>query len=178
MFYLLFIQTVPPMFVQPTDSIINSAADTRIVLLSDMNLSTEYCSDLQGRNISVACRAVGIPEPQVDVLVDGNVTEPVEQASNQVVIRLSPIPYGEAVIFECQASTDTTTLNITVNFTYTCKLVWLYKVFNLSVFALDIVPTAVCVIAKQKPTMQKENIKVVTGEKHKLTTFVYNCSKH
>ena len=132
MFYLLFIQTVPPMFVRPTNSIINSSADTRIILLSDLNLSTEYCSDLQSNNISVACRAVGIPQPQIDVLVNGNVTEPFEQASNQVVIRLSPIPYGEAVIFECQASTDTTTLNITVNFTYTCKLVWLYKVFNLN----------------------------------------------
>ena len=143
MFYLLFIQLVPPMFVPPTDLIINSVADTRIILLSDLNSITKYCSDLQSNNISVACRAVGIPEPQIDVLVNGNVTEPFEQASSEVVIRLSPIPYGEAVIFECQASTDTTTLNITVNFTYTCKLVWLYKVFNLSVFALDIVPTVV-----------------------------------
>ena len=120
------------MFVRPTDDIINSVADTRIILLSDLNSITKYCSDLQSNNISVACRAVGIPEPQVDVLVNGNVTEPFEQASSEVVIRLSPIPYGEAVIFECQASTDTTTLNITVNFTYTCKLVWLYKVFNLN----------------------------------------------
>ena len=125
MFYLLFIQPVPPMFVQPTDPIIDNSTNARIVLLSDLNSSTEYCSDLQGKDISVACRAVGIPEPQIDVLVNGNVTEPFEQASSEVVIRLSPIPYGEAVIFECQASTDTTTLNITstVNFTYTCKLV-------------------------------------------------------
>ena len=120
------------MFVRSTDAIINSATDINIILLSDLNLSTEYCSDLQGRDISVACRAVGIPEPQIDVLVNGNVTEPFEQASSEVAIRLSPIPYGEAVIFECQASTDTSTLNITVNFTYTCKLVWLYKVFNLN----------------------------------------------
>ena len=129
MFYLLFIQAVPPMFVRPTDPIINSSANTRIVLLSDLNSSTEYCSDSQGKNISsVACRAVGIPEPQINVLVNGNVIEPFEQASSEVVIRLSPIPYGEAVIFECQASTNTTTMNITVNFTYTCKLAWLYKV--------------------------------------------------
>ena len=125
MFYLLFIQTVPPVFVRLTDHAINSSANTRIISLSDSNSSTEYCSDLQGKDISVACRAVGIPEPQIDVLVNGNVTEPFGQASSEVVIRLSPIPYGEAVIFECQASTDTTTLNITstVNFTYTCKLV-------------------------------------------------------
>ena len=125
MFYLLFVQPVPPMFVRPTDTIIDSSADTKIILLSDSNSSTEYCSDLQIKDISVDCRAVGIPKPQINVLVNGNVTEPFEQASSEVVIRLSPIPYGEAVIFECQASTDTTTLNITstVNFTYTCKLV-------------------------------------------------------
>ena len=111
------------MFVRLTDAIINSSADIRIVVLSDLNSSTEYCSDLQGKDISVACRAVGIPEPQINVLVNGYVTEPFEQASSEVVIRLSPIPYGEAVIFQCQASTDTATLNITVNFTYTCKLV-------------------------------------------------------
>ena len=123
MFYLLFIQTVPPMFVRPTNRIIKNSTNTRIILLSDLNSSTEHCSDLQGKDISVACRAVGIPEPQIDVLVNGNVTEPFGQASSEVVIRLSPIPYGEGVIFECQASTDTTTLNITINFTYTCKLV-------------------------------------------------------
>ena len=128
MFYFLFIQTVPPMFVQPTDPIINNSTNTRIVLLSDLNSSTEYCSDLQGKDIFVACRAIGIPEPHIDVLVNGNATEPFGQASSEVVIRLSPIPYGEVVIFECQTSTDTTVLNITVNFTYTCKLVWFYKV--------------------------------------------------
>ena len=116
------------MFVQPTDPIINNSTNTRIILLSDLSSSTEYCSDLQGKDISVVCRAVGIPEPHIDVLVNGNVTEPFGQASSEVVIRLSPIPYGEAVIFECQASTDTTMLNVTVNFTYTCKLVWLYEV--------------------------------------------------
>ena len=112
------------MFVQLTYHIINSYANTRLISLSDSNSFTEYCSDLQGKDISVACRAVGIPEPQINVLVNSNVTKPFEQASSEVVIRLSPIiPYGKAVIFECQASTDTTMLNITVNFTYTCKLV-------------------------------------------------------
>ena len=42
-------------------------------------------------------------------------------------------------------------------------------------FVLDIVPNVVCVIAKQKPTMQK---KLVTSEKNKLIMPVYNCSKH
>ena len=111
------------MFVRSTDPIINNSSDTRIIFLSDLNSSNEYCSDLQNKDISVACRAVGIPEPQVNVLVNGSITEPFEQASSEIVIRLPTIPYEEVVIFECQASTNTTTLNIIVNLTYTCKLV-------------------------------------------------------
>ena len=119
------------MFVRSTDPIIDISTETRIIFLSDLNSSTEYCSDLQNKDISVACRAVGIPEPQVNVLVNGNITEPFEQASSEVVIRLPPVPYGETVIFECQASTNTTTLNVTVNLTYTCKLSWLYTGYYL-----------------------------------------------
>ena len=115
--------------MRSTDPIINISTDTRIIFLSDLNSPTEYCSDLQSQDISVACRAVGIPEPQINVLVNGNITEPFEQASSEVVIRLPTIPYEEVVIFECQASTNTTTLSIIVNLTYTCKLVWFYEGF-------------------------------------------------
>ena len=115
--------------MRSTDPIINNSTDTRIIFLSDWNPSNEHCSDLQRKKISVACRAVGIPEPEINVLVNGNITEPFEQASSKVVIRLPPIPYEEVVIFECQASTNTTTLSIIVNLTYTCKLVWFYEGF-------------------------------------------------
>ena len=109
--------------MRSTDRIISNSDNTRMIFLYDLNSTTEYCSDLQSQNISVACRAVGIPEPQVNVLVNGNIAEPFVQASNEVVIRLPPVPYGETIVFECQASTNTTTLNISVNLTYTCKLV-------------------------------------------------------
>ena len=90
-------------------------------MLPDQNSSTDYCSELQSRNISVACRAVGIPEPQVDILVNGIIVEPFNRTGNEVVIRLAPISYGEAVMFECQASTMKATANIKVNLSYTCK---------------------------------------------------------
>ena len=111
--------------MQSTKSIIESSNDTRLIVLSDQNSSTEYCSELQSNNISVACRAVGVPEPRVDIFVNGNIIEPFQQRENEVVIRLAPISFGEVVMFECQASTMTTTTNITVNLSYTCKYVWL-----------------------------------------------------
>ena len=117
--------TVSPIFLQSTDSIIESNNDTRLIVLSDQNLSTEYCSELQSKTISIACRAVGIPEPQVNILVNGNIIEPFQQTENEVVIRLAPISFGEVVMFECQASTMTTTTSVAVNLSYTCKYVWL-----------------------------------------------------
>ena len=115
---LVLFLTVSPIFVRPT---IESNNDTRLIVLSDQNSSTEYCSELQSRNISVACRAVGIPKPQVDILVNGNIIEPFNQ-TEEVVITLAPISYGEVVMFECQASTMTTTR---INITYTCKCTYM-----------------------------------------------------
>ena len=106
-----------------SNSTIKSSNDTRLIVLSDQNSSTEYCSELQRRNISVACRAIGIPEPQVDIFVNGNIVEPFNRRENEVVIRLPPISFGEVVMFECQASTITTTSDITVNLSYTCTYV-------------------------------------------------------
>ena len=115
--------TVSPIFVQSTKPIIESNNDTRLIVLSDQNLSTEYCSELQSKNISVACRAVAIPEPQVNVLVNGDIIEPLQQREGEVVIRLAPISFGEVVMFECQASTMTATSNVFVNLSYTCMSV-------------------------------------------------------
>ena len=109
------------MFVQSTTSVIESSNGTRLIVLPDQNSSTDYCSELQSKDISVACRAVGIPEPHVDILVNSIIVEPFNRTGNEVVIRLAPISYGEVVMFECQASTMTTTANIKVNLSYTCK---------------------------------------------------------
>ena len=117
----MLFDTVSPIYVRSTISTIESSNGTRLIVLSDQNSSTEYCSELQSKNISVACRAVGIPEPQVNIFVNGNIVEPFNQTENEVVIRLVPISYGEVVMFECQASTMITTSNITVNLSYTCK---------------------------------------------------------
>ena len=115
--------TVSPIFVRSTNPIIESNNDTRLIVLSDQNSSTEHCSELQSKSISVACRAVGIPEPQVNILMNGNIIEPFNGTENEVVIRLAPISFGEVVMFECQASTMTTTTSIAVNLSYTCKCI-------------------------------------------------------
>ena len=114
--------TVSPIFVRSTDPIIESNNDNRLIVLSNQNLS-EYCSELQSRNISVVCRAVGIPEPQVNILMNGTIVEPFNGTENEVVIRLVPISFGELVMFECQASTMTNTTSLAVNLSYTCKYV-------------------------------------------------------
>ena len=130
--YCLF-QTVPPMFAHSSTS---SIKDTRLIMFSNWNPSTEYCSELQGRDIAVLCRAVGIPMPQVDVLVNGNFTEPsIRRTQSEVVLITAPISYGEVVIFECQASTETFTSSIIVNLTYTCKCIMIIYCIG-SVFIL------------------------------------------
>jgi len=120
--------TVSPIFVRSTDLIIkniNISNDTELVVLPDWNSNTKYCPELQNRDISVTCRAVGIPEPQIDIFVNGNISEPFQQSEseNEVVIRSVPISYGEVVMFECQASTIENTSTITVNLKYTCKCI-------------------------------------------------------
>lgn len=92
-------------------------------MLPNWNSSNEYCSELvQSSNISVHCRAVGIPMPQVDILVNGNIMiEPYRKTRNEVVLISAPIPYGEVVMFECRASTAMVTTSVIVNLTYTCK---------------------------------------------------------
>ena len=125
MFY--FEHAVSPLFAQPTTTLVRSNNDTRLIDLSDQNSSTEFCSELQRRIISVACRAVGIPEPQVDIFVNGDIIEPFNrtefEVENEVVIRLAPISFEEVVMFECRASTMTTTTSLAVNLSYTCMSV-------------------------------------------------------
>jgi len=121
-YYVYF--TVPPIFVRSTDLIIeNISNDTELVVLPDWNSTTKFCSELQNRDISVACRAVGIPEPRTNIFVNGNISEPFLQTENEVVIISAPLSYGEVMMFECQASTMTSTSTITVNLTYTCKCI-------------------------------------------------------
>ena len=130
--YCLF-QTVPLMFVNNFTSFIEN---TRLIMFSNWNPSSEYCSELQDRDIAVLCRAVGIPMPQVDVLVNGNFTEPsIKITQNEVVLITAPISYGEVVIFECQASTETFTSSVIVNLTYTCKCIMIIYCIE-SVFIL------------------------------------------
>ena len=120
--------TVLPIFIPSTIKNI-----PRLIMLSDGNSSTEHCSELQNKDIFVSCRAVGIPEPQVVILVNGNIAERFEQrGNNEAVITLPPVQYGEVVMFECQASTMTTTSNIIVNLSYTCKCMSVYSKSDLT----------------------------------------------
>ena len=122
----MLFQTVPLRF-QPflTDKyFLSISKGTRLIVLPNWNSSTEYCSELQNKDITVHCKATGVPSPQVEILVNGNITEPFLNRDNdsQVLIRRAPISYGEVVKLECRAFTTEFTLNVTVNLTYTCKL--------------------------------------------------------
>ena len=122
----MLFQTVPLRF-QPflTDRyFLNISKGTRLIVLPNWNSSTEYCSELQNKDITVHCKATGIPRPQVEILVNGNITEPFLHPDNdsQVLLRRAPISYGEVVKLECRAFNMEFTLNVTVNLTYTCKL--------------------------------------------------------
>ena len=122
----MLFQTVPLRF-QPflTDRyFLNISKGTRLIVLPNWNSSTEYCSELQNKDITVHCKATGVPSPQVEILVNGNITEPFlnQENDSQVLIRRAPISYGEVVKLECRAFNMEFTLNVTVNLTYTCKL--------------------------------------------------------
>ena len=122
----MLFQSVPLRF-QPflTDRyFLNLSKGTRLIVLPNWNSSTEYCSELQNKDITVHCKATGIPSPQVEILVNGNITEPFLNRDNdsQVLLRRAPISYGEVVKLECRAFNKEFTLNVTVNLTYTCKL--------------------------------------------------------
>ena len=127
-------QTVPLRFQQSVTNgeFLNITKDTRLIILPNWNSSTEYCSELQSKDITVHCKATGIPTPQICILVNGNITEPylLGKDGSQLLIRLAPISYGEVMMFECQAFTMALTLNVTVNLTYTCKLlIWILILF-------------------------------------------------
>ena len=125
--YLVLFQTVPPIFAQSSPGFIehiSSIENTRLIMLSNWNTSTEFCSELQSKDIVILCRAVSIPVPQVDILVNGNFIEPlIVRTQNEVVVISGPISYGEVVMFECRASTERFTSNVVVNLTYTCKCI-------------------------------------------------------
>ena len=125
--YLVLFQTVPPIFAQLSPNIIeniSSIENTRLIMLSYWNTSTEFCSELQSKDIAVLCRAVGIPVPQVDILVNGNFIEPsLAQTKNEIVVVSAPFLYGEVVMLECRASTERFNSNVVVNLTYTCKCI-------------------------------------------------------
>ena len=59
--------------------------------------------------------------PQIRILVNGNLVPSIMRTENEVVVISAPLSYGEVVMFECQASTETFTSSITINLTYSCK---------------------------------------------------------
>ena len=124
----MLFQTVPLRFQTflTDESFINISKGTRLIVLPNWNSSTEYCSELQNKDITVHCKATGVPDPQIEILVNGmsNITQKFYNSDNdsQLLIKIAPISYGEVMKLECRAFTTEFTLNVTVNLTYTCKL--------------------------------------------------------
>ena len=69
----------------------------------------------------IHCKARGIPTPRVEILVNGNITEPFRRLDHEVLLRFTPITFEEVMTLECQAFTMEFALNVTVNLTYTCN---------------------------------------------------------
>ena len=128
-FHLVSFPTVLPQFAELASTTIQDTfKNTSLVVLPNQNLPAQFCSNLQSQEISVYCRAIGIPIPQVDIDVHGNynIITRFSRQKNELLLMGAPIRYGDVVMFECKASTEKHTSNILVNLTYTCKCIIIY----------------------------------------------------
>ena len=113
-----------PVFVTTTYLLEDDAF--RYIMLPNQNTYSPYCSELLTRDVLVSCRAIGDPEPTIDIYRehdDGNQQRFYELYRNngELVVSHSPIRYGENIVFHCNATNIASFVNITINLTYTCK---------------------------------------------------------
>jgi len=99
----------------------------RVVAFSNQSTYTPYCSELHSRAVIVKCRAIGIPQPTVDIFGNNtagnlNITE-VYRVIDEVQIRLRSIPFGDVVMLTCQASNVMMKTDIKISLHYSCTYV-------------------------------------------------------
>ena len=100
----------------------------RHVVLPNEGTYSPYCSELLTRGVFVSCRAIGDPEPTIDIYREHDDGSPqrfheLYRNNGELVISHTPIRYGESIVFHCNASNIASFVSISVNLTYTCKYI-------------------------------------------------------
>ena len=100
----------------------------RHVVLPNQSTYSPYCSELLTSDVIVGCRAIGDPEPTIDIYRehdDGSQQRFYElyRGNGELVVSHSPIRYGQSIVFHCNASNIASFVSISVNLTYTCKCI-------------------------------------------------------
>ena len=123
--YACFNTTAVPLLVSTTQ--LNEGDAFRLVVLTNQSTYSPYCSELVvTREVFVSCRAIGDPEPMIDIYREHNDGSQqryreLYRGNGELVVNHSPIRYGQSVLFHCNASNIASFVNISVNLTYTCK---------------------------------------------------------
>ena len=98
----------------------------RHIVLPNQSTYSPYCSELLTSDVIVGCRAIGDPEPTIDIYRehdDGSQQRFYElyRGNGELVVSHSPIRYGQSIVFHCNASNIASFVSISINWTYTCK---------------------------------------------------------
>ena len=98
----------------------------RYIMLPNQSTYFPYCSELAYREVLLSCRAIGDPEPTIDIYEVTFTGSPrrfheVYRRNGELVASLFPIQYGEDILIYCNASNIASFVNVSINLTYTCK---------------------------------------------------------
>ena len=123
---IIILKTIAvPVFVTTTQ-LLQQDDLYRYIMLPNQSTYFPYCSELLHREVLLSCRAIGDPEPTIDiyeVTFTGSLRrfhEPYRR-NGEVVASLFPIQYGEDILIYCNASNIVSFVNVSINLTYTCK---------------------------------------------------------
>ncbi|XP_065910186.1 hepatocyte growth factor receptor-like isoform X3 [Dysidea avara] len=99
--------------------------DGRLIVIPDRDTYTPYCSEFQRRPTTVTCSARGNPQPTIEIFKEYDngswgTFQHIFQSEDEVAVKLNILDYGESVKIHCLATNIVTTLNFSINLTYTC----------------------------------------------------------
>ena len=98
----------------------------RYIMLPNQSTYFPYCSELVYREVLLSCRAIGDPEPMIDIYEKTSTGSRRQfheayRANGELVAGLLPIRYGENILIYCTASNIASFVSIHISLTYTCK---------------------------------------------------------
>ena len=101
------------------------------IRISDPDAYSMYCSyNPPTTNVAVSCKATGIPVPSISIYredIEGNkrmfliTFQEENDVISEIIVAVPPLSYGKLIILRCVASNIVSTVNISINLTYTCK---------------------------------------------------------